>query len=378
MYKVCLLILLSVLLITSCDKESVKEIDFNSFETNSSSSKSETKSTLLERMEHYHVPGVSIAVVTDGKIEWAKGYGISNKIDGQKVNDKTLFQAGSISKPLAALAALKLVEEGKIGLDEDVNIYLRDWKIPKNKFTKDEKVTLRRLLTHTAGVTVHGFPGYKRTDTLPAIEDVLNGKGNTPAIYVDTIPGSIWRYSGGGYIIVQKLVEDISGLPFEKYMAQSILKPIGMENSTFYQPLPSHLHAQASAGYSSKGKIMEGLWNNYPEQAAAGLWTTPTDLAKFCIEIQEILLNKKSGVLSRETVEIMLTAGKNNWGLGLMVLKKGDSLIGFAHRGKNFGYSSDMTASIHKRSALIIMTNGDNGTQLIDEIKNSIFGFYNK
>ena len=168
---------------------------------------------ISERMEHYKVPGVSIAVVENGKIKWGKGYGIANTDNGLEVDINTIFQAGSISKPLAALSALKLVEEGILDLDRDVNEYLKDWQIPDNEFTKDKKVTLRRLLTHTAGITVHGFPGYQQTDTFPSVTQVLNGKGNTPKIFVDTIPGSIWRYSGGGYTVMEKMVEDISGLP---------------------------------------------------------------------------------------------------------------------------------------------------------------------
>jgi CubicO group peptidase (beta-lactamase class C family) len=365
--------LILILLLSSCAKN--QTIDFTSFGVNSLKETSHTGSTLSDRMAHYDVPGVSISVVVNGEIKWARGYGISNTISGKKVQATTLFQAGSISKPLAALSALKLMQEGKIDIDEDVNTYLTDWKFPENTLTEDVKVTLRRLLTHTAGVTVHGFPGYKQTDAFPSIQAVLDGEGNTPAIYADTIPGTIWRYSGGGYTVVEKLVEDISGLPFEEYMTQNIFKPIGMENSTFQQPLPPDLHSEASAAYDAKGRIIEGLWHNYPEQAAAGLWTTPMDLAKYCIEIQEILLGKSSGVLSKETVEMMLIKHKNNWGLGPSLEKEGNSLV-FRHGGKNAGFTNTMISFAYQRKAVIVMTNGDNGRQLIDEIINSIFLHY--
>ena len=316
-------------------------------------------------MDHYDVPGVSIAVIDNGEIKWAKGYGIANTIEGQEVLTKTLFQAGSISKPLAALSVLKLKEDGKIELDEDVNNYLIDWKIPENDFTKDEKVTLRRLLTHSAGMTVHGFPGYQQTDSFPSIEAVLNGKGNTAAIYVDTIPGSLWRYSGGGYTVMEKLVEDISGLPFEEYMAKNILLPMGMENSTYEQPLPSNLHASASAAYDNKGELIEGLWHNYPEQAAAGLWTTPIDLAKYCIEIQKVLAGKADGILTQETVRMMLTKHKNDWGLGPSLTWDADSLR-FQHGGKNAGFTNDMMAFAHRGK----------GGKLIGEILRSVSQYY--
>jgi len=330
---------------------------------------------ILKRMDHYDVPGVSIALVENGEIKWAKGYGIANTIDGQEVLTETLFQAGSISKPLAALSVLKLKEDGKIELDEDVNKYLNGWKIPENDFTRDEKVTIRRLLTHSAGMTIHGFPGYQQTDSFPSIEAVLNGKGNTAAIFADTIPGSFWRYSGGGYTVLEKLVEDISGLPFEEYMAENILLPMGMENSTYEQPLPSNLHASASAAYDNKGELIQGLWHNYPEQAAAGLWTTPIDLAKYCIEIQKVLAGKANGILTQETVRMMLTKHKNDWGLGPSLTWGADSLR-FQHGGKNAGFTNDMMAFAHRGNAIIIMTNADNGGILIGEILRSVSQYY--
>ena len=334
------------------------------------------KYNILDRMGHYKVPGVSIAVVQDGKIRWAKGYGIANTIKERKVDTNTIFQAGSISKPIAALSALKLVEEGILNLDQDVNEYLNDWKIPDNDFTKNEKVTLRRLLTHTAGITVHGFPGYQQNDTVPSIIQVLNGKGNTPKIFIDVIPGSIWRYSGGGYTVMEKMVEDVSGLPLEVYMANNILQPIGMINSTYDQPLGNNYHSNASAAYDFGGEILDGLWHNYPEQAAAGLWTTPTDLAKYCIEIQEILEGKENGVLSEETINQMLNKDKNNWGLGPSLQWEKDSLI-FRHGGKNAGFTNKLISFAYRGGAVIVMTNADNGGELIEEILRSISTYYN-
>lgn len=334
-----------------------------------------TKYNILERMAHYNVPGVSIGIVQDGKLKWAKGYGIANTRDLRKVDVNTLFQAGSISKPMAALAALKLVEEGVIDLDSDVNDYLKDWKVPQNKYTENQKVTLRRLLTHTAGMTVHGFPGYQQTDFFPSLLEVLNGEGNTPEITVDTIPGSIWRYSGGGYTVMQKIVEDMSGLPFEKYMQQQILEPLGMDNSTFEQPLLSAYRKNASAAYDYQGNMISGLWHNYPEKAVAGLWTTPADLSKYCIEIQEILSGKSSDILNRDTVLKMLTKDKNDWGLGPSLKWEGDSLI-FQHGGKNAGFTNTMIAFAYRGNAAIIMTNADNGGKLIGETLRSISNYY--
>jgi len=376
-------IIILILVVTSCKNEKATDIasEINAIENGllpSIQVKDDSIKVfnLLERMEHYKVPGVSIAIVENGQIKWAKGYGIANTESESNVDANTIFQAGSISKPIAALSALKLVEEGKIDLDQDINFYLNDWKIPENEFTQVEKVTLRRLLTHTAGMTVHGFPGYKQTDTFPSITQVINGAGNTPKILIDTIPGSIWRYSGGGYTVMQKMVEDISRLPLDVYMLKNILQPIGMENSTYEQPLRTEDHSNISAAYDGDGKIIEGLWHNYPEKAAAGLWTTPSDLAKYCIEIQKILKGKEDGILSKEFVEKMLTKNKNNWGLGPSLQWEQDSLI-FRHGGKNAGFTNEFVAFANRGNAVIIMTNADNGGSLIGELLRSISNYYN-
>jgi len=334
------------------------------------------KFNIQERMDHYKVPGVSIAIVENGKIKWAKGYGFANTETKTKVDANTLFQAGSISKPVAALAVLKLFENNSLELNTDVNSYLKSWQIPENKFTETEKVTLEKLLTHTAGMTVHGFPGYQQTDDFPEIIDVLNGKGNTGKITVDTMPGSIWRYSGGGYTVMEKVVEDVSGLALEEYMSKNILLPIGMKNSTYQQPITKKWQKNISAAYDRNGKLIDGLWNNYPEQAAAGLWTTPSDLALYCIEIQDIAQHKKEGVLKKETVQKMLTKHKNNWGLGPSLKYEKDSLL-FGHGGKNAGFTNDMNAYAYQGNALIVMTNADNGGKLISEIENAVSSYYN-
>lgn len=373
--------LLLTIVLTSCEKgrENIlsSELDVieNSLRPAIAIKGEDKKFNLEERMKYHNVPGVSIAIVDEGEVKFAKGYGVANTNTNSRVDENTLFQAGSISKPIAALAALKLAQEGIVDLDEDVNTYLKGWKIPENTFTTTEKVTLRRLLTHTANMTVHGFPGYKQKDTFPTDIQVLNGEGNTSKIFVDGIPGSIWRYSGGGYTVMEKVVEDMTGQSLEAYLAKHILAPIGMNNSTYQQPINAEKHTNISAAYDREGKIIEGLWNNYPEQAAAGLWTTPKDLAKYCIEIQEILKGK-SGVLSKETVEKMLTKDKNNWGLGPSLRWEKDSLI-FSHGGKNAGFTNQMLAFANRGDAVIIMTNGDNGGKLMGEIMRAVSKHYN-
>ncbi len=331
---------------------------------------------ITERMEFHKVPGVSIAVIENGKLKWAKGYGYANTETETMIDEETLFQAGSISKPIAALSALKLYDEGKVKLDVDVNTYLKTWKVPDSRHTVSEKVSLEKLLTHTAGMTVHGFPGYQQQDTFPKINDVLNGNGNTGQIEVDTLPGSIWRYSGGGYTVMEKVVEDVSGLALEDYMEKNILHPMGMKNSTYQQPISEKYQNNISAAYDRSGALIEGLWNNYPEQAAAGLWTTPSEIANYIIEIQEIKKGKKDGILSSETIDLMLTKHKNGWGLGPSLQNEGDSLL-FGHGGKNAGFTNNMLASVNQGYGVIVMTNADNGGALINEIENAIANHYN-
>jgi hypothetical protein len=225
-------------------------------------------------------------------------------------------------------------------------------------------------------MTVHGFPGYEQKDSFPTVTQVLNGKGNTPKIFVDTIPNSIWRYSGGGYTLMEKIVEDTSKKPLDVYIAENFLRPIGMSNSTYEQPLSKKHHANASAAYNSKGEIAEGYWNNYPEQAAAGLWTTPTDLAKYAIEVQQIRAGKENGILSKKTIDQMLTKHKNNWGLGPSLRWEKDSLI-FEHGGKNRGFTNQFVSFANRGNAVIVMTNADNGGNLINEILRAVSKQYN-
>lgn len=331
--------------------------------------------TLEERMKNYNVPGLSIAVVENGELRWAKGYGIANTNTGAKVDENTLFQAGSISKPVAALAVMKLLEQGKVDLDADVNTYLKDWKIPESKFTEDQKVTLRLLLTHSAGTTVHGFPGYTQKEDFPSVIDVLDGRGNTDAVVLDTIPNTLWRYSGGGYTIMEKVVEDVSNQTLEDFMAVTFFKPLKMSRSTYDQPINPEEYDNISAAYNGNGEIVEGLWNNYPEQAAAGLWTTPTDLATYCIAVQKGYKEGVDGVLKSSTIKTMLTKHKNDWGLGPSLEKEGDSLI-FQHGGKNNGFTNNMRAYAGLGRAVIVMTSADGGNGLIREIMLGISDYY--
>jgi CubicO group peptidase (beta-lactamase class C family) len=326
---------------------------------------------LADRMAALHVPGVSIAVIHDGKIEWARGFGVT-RIGGPPVTSETLFQAASISKPVTAMAVLRLAESGKLNLDADVNQYLKTWKVPANTFTEKTKVTLRELLSHTAGTTVHGFPGYASDASRPSAVQVLNGEkpANTPAIVVDTIPGTNWRYSGGGFVITQVLLEDVTGQAFPKLMHDLVLAPIGMTRSTYEQPLPQNRMAEAAMPYHPDGQAVPGGPHVYPEMAPAGLWTTPSDLARYAMEVQKAFAGKSNAVLSAAMARQMLTPGKNQWGLGVETGGAAGHPY-FTHSGANEGFQCDLVA-YDSGDGAVIMTNSDSGGQLATEILRTI------
>ncbi|HET9836808.1 MAG TPA: serine hydrolase [Candidatus Angelobacter sp.] len=322
--------------------------------------------TLKQLMDTYKIPGLSVAVVDDYKIVWAKGFGVTEYGGSTPVTTRTLFQAGSISKPVAAVGAMWLVERGKLQLDEDVNQKLKTWKVPENDFTKDQKVTLRRLMSHSAGLTVHGFPGYAVGGPLPNLVQIFNGKkpANTAPIRVDFVPGTKMRYSGGGVTIEQQLVIDVTGKPFPQFMQQTVLSKIGMTDSSYEQPLPAGRAAQTATGTRDDGMAVEGRWHIYPEMAAAGLWTTPTDLAKFGIEIALSKHGKANHVLSQKSVEEMLkpqvvAEGDGNEHVGLAFFLE-DKMPGeFGHNGSDEGFQALLTMNSETGRGIAIMGNSD-------------------
>jgi len=233
-------------------------------------------------------------------VEWAKGYGVTY-VGGRAVTPETIFQAGSVSKPVAALAALRLVEQGRLSLDTDVNKYLESWKVPSNEFTQHAPVTLRGLLSHTAGVSVHGFNGYSAGDSVPTLHQVLDGirPANSPPIRAIAVPGSAWSYSGGGYVVLQEMMMDVTGKSFPSLMQDLVLSPLAMNHSRFDQPLPTALRNNAASPHDADGKPVAGGAHTYPEMAAAGLWTTPTDLARYIIGVQHARRGVAGSVLSK-------------------------------------------------------------------------------
>ena len=332
---------------------------------------------LLDRMQFYKAPAVSIALINDGRIEWARAYGTLEANGKVPATVTTVFQAASLSKPITAMAALRLVQQHRLDLDADVNGSLKSWRIPPNEFTTTQKVTLRRLLSHTAGITVPGFLGYASDASLPALLQILNGAppANSQPIRVDLTPGTKFRYAGGGYVVGQQLLIDVTGKPFSDVLDQLVLKRLGMDHSSFLQSLPEDLASNMAAGHLPNGEVIKGGYFRYPELAPAGLWTTPTDLARFVIEIQKSLHGQSDKVLSREITRQMLTPQMENSGLGLFV-DGVDRVPRFSHSGSNVGFKSYLVGYFDSGQGAVVMTNSENGAQLMLEVLRSIAAEY--
>jgi CubicO group peptidase (beta-lactamase class C family) len=324
-------------------------------------------------MEHYNVPGISIAVINNGELEGVLCKGVRRAQSDGPIRPETLFQAASISKPVTAVAALRLVEEGRLELDQDVNEVLQSWKVPENVLTFDEKVTLRRLLSHTAGMTVHGFNGYPIGEGIPTLLEILDSKSpaNSEAIRVELVPGSRYGYSGGGYVVAKQLLADITSKNFQDLMVELVFAPLDMQNSSFLQPLPQEETSHAAEGHSLNGEPIIGGWYVYPELAAAGLWSTPSDLACFLIEVMKSMKGQSNLILSDTMIQKMLQAqgGDGTWGFGMGFLRAGEGntfhiLIG----GSNQGYRSKMVAFPEIGQGAVVMANGEAGEELNNEV----------
>ncbi len=336
-----------------------------------------TEWTLAERMKFYKVKGVSIAVIHNYKIEWAKGYGFANEDEKIPVTTNTLFEPGSLSKSVHALAIMQMVQEGKINLFADINQYLHTWKFPYDSVSKGRKITLLNLLSHTAGLGVHGFEGYKKGDSLPTIQQILNGTApaNSRAVRSVFEPNKKMEYSGGGTMISQILLMDVSYKNYDNYLDEHILQPLQMNNSSYTQPLPENKVSLAAIGYDSLGVALSFKYPIMVEQAACGLWTTPTDMCKFIIELQKSLMGKSNKILTQKNAELMLTPYMDERvALGFFI----DDSKGyryFSHQANNRGFSGVFYGSFKDGNGLAVFINSEND-KIVKEIGLSIIDTY--
>jgi len=333
--------------------------------------------TLAEGMAQSHVPGISVAVIDNGQIDWARGFGVKQAGTADPVTTSTLFESQSISKAVTATATLVLVNSGRLSLDKSPNVYLKSWKLPYNEYQAQEKVTLRRILSHSSGLTVGGFAGYRAGEPLPSLLQILNGEepANNPPIRVDFVPGSKFRYSGGGAEVMQQLLIDVTGQPFPELMRRLVLTPVGMTSSTYEQPLPQARWAEAASGHDGEGAVVKGKWPIQPEMAAGGLWTTPTDIAKWVLAITSAWQGEQNKLFSKRIATEMLTVQKAPYGLGVEVEGTGPSLE-FSHGGSNFGFRAQVVMFPAVGKGAVIVANGDRADWVIISLIKSIASEY--
>lgn len=342
-------------------------------------SRGEVGATIEDRMAAHHVPGLSVAVIDDGEVVHASGHGVRRTGASHEVTPQTLFQACSISKPIAAMAMLRLVERGTLDLDADVNDQLTSWRLPANGGW-EPRVTLRQIASHSAGLTTSGFPGYRRDEPLPSLHDILTGTApaNTFGVRVDTVPGTQFRYAGGGTTVMHQLLEDVTGTPLPDLLRELVLEPLGMRDSSYVQPLPEPLHERAASAHLRDGSVVPGGWHVYPEMAAAGLWTTPADLARYAIGVQRCVAGQEGALLSAELAEDMVTpqidSGRpffEHLGLGPFLGGSGPTRR-FGHGGGNEGFKCQLVAYVERDLGIAVMTNSDNGNALCGEVADAV------
>ena len=335
--------------------------------------------TLTQVMQRYRVPGMSIAVIRDFRIHWARGYGVADVETGTPVDVNTAFQAASISKPVTAMAAVKLAQDGRFSLDDDVNTLLKSWKVPASEYTKTTPVTPRSLFSHTSGSDDgFGFPGYAPDAARPTAVQVIRGEApsNTGSVTFGRPPYRAVKYSGGGITIMQLALTEFTGRPFADLLRELVLGPLGMDGSSYEQPPAPAWAPRLARAHNGAGRRMGAPWHVYPEQAAAGLWTTPSDLARFAIEVQQAVRGPRGKVLTQASArEMTAPVGTGPFAVGLQMGKLGEGWY-FMHGGSNWGFQCNLLAHLRKGYGVVIMTNGDAGGLLIREIEGRVAAAY--
>ena len=335
--------------------------------------------TLDDAMKKIGVPGASVAVIKDFEIQWSRGYGVADVTSGARATPDTLFQAASISKPITAMAVLKAVQDGRLTLDQDVNELLASWKVPRNDATARQPVTLRGLLSHTSGTDDgFGFPGYNPNAPVPTPVQILKGEkpSNVGAVVVARPPLTAYKYSGGGLTLVQLLLTDVLKRPFPDILRETVLAPLGMSHSAYEQPLSPERDRQAARGHDRSGAAGDVKWHVYPELAAAGLWTTAPDLARFGIELQKSLQGRSNRVLTRATTFEMATpVGVGPFAIGMDVRNLGEGWY-LGHGGSNWGFQCLLLVHKLKGYGVAVMTNSDSGGRLVAEVRDRVAAAY--
>lgn len=337
----------------------------------------EDLSSIKNRMLELKIPALSLTLINKGEIEWADIYQNADFPEQQNLDCSSIFQAASLSKPVTFLAAVRMSSAGKIDMDKNIQEYLKDFVIPKGKQTDENPVTLRNIFAHTSGINPGGYEGYAKNLPLPSDLDILRGGAgvNTPAIKVISPPNESLAYSGGGYTLAELAIQNIFNDEFSNIMRKWIIEPAGMKYSKFAQPLSASDSLRAAKGYTQSGIVIEGGWNNYPEQAAAGLWSNSIDLAQFLIEIYNAYQGRSS-IFSQTDIKSMISDERDGSVYGFIFNRSGDD-ISITHYGGNAGYRTGMTISLTSGNGLVYLINSDNGGALGNELFLSASQVYN-
>ena len=324
--------------------------------------------TVAERMAHHNVPGLSVTLIKDGEIAWTAGYGLLEADGAIAVDENTLFQAGSIAKPVTVLAAMRMAEAGLIDLDVDVSAYLKSYTLPEGAQTADNPVTLRHLLAHTSGVTPGGYSGYARSESIPSDVQILTGEepANRSGLQVETAPGERHAYSGHAYTLAEVVLHDVTGRDFATMMADWIFTPLGLDSLTYDMPLPAGLHDRAARGHDGAGVQVDGGWRNHPEQAAAGLWATSQDLAGLLIALHDAYRGENR-LLSQSGAQMIWGEERDNHSFGWII--RDEAFV--AHGGSTWGYRGYVLINPQSGDGGVVLASGDNGGALAAEILRS-------
>ncbi|HZZ36626.1 MAG TPA: serine hydrolase domain-containing protein [Caulobacteraceae bacterium] len=334
--------------------------------------------TMDERLAHYECPGVGVAVLEDGKVSWSAGYGRIERGLDRPVEADTVFAGASISKPITAALVMQQVERGVLDMDADVNGYLTAWKVPENAFTRATPVTLRHLLSHKAGTTVHGFGRVPPGAASPSLLDVLSGRppAVTPPVIVDKTPGGTVRYSGGGYMVVQLVLEEMTGKPFAALAREMIFDPLGMSRSTFVDPLPPELQPFAATGHDEEGAPLPEKWTSCPMAAAGGLYTSAGDFGAFMGACRDAYVGRPTPLMSQATAKTMLTlTPPDDFALGWRVVGEGAEAR-IEHGGSCTGYQCETTCYLESGKGAVVLTNAVSGLTFYWEVLNAIADLY--
>lgn len=329
---------------------------------------------IQDRLAHYRVPGVAVAVVDRGRLDWAAGWGTSGAAG--PVEASTPFQVGGVSQVAAALALLKLAGDGALDLDAPVNRALRSWKLPVNAQSASRPVTPRMLLRHTAGIGARALAGYAASESVPGLQDVLDGSAlaGTPPVRVEDPPGTAYAPSPGGYAILQRLVQDLERRPYARFVRDALLDPLRMADSGF-EPLPKTLRERAATGHDALGEPIPGDFRRYPIAAAAGLWSSARDLGALLAAIQSALRDQASLLDPAQVREMLATGGLDGAALGWRLEGEGGAAR-FRQSGATDGYRCEVVGWLEGGRGAVVLTNGDAGSALAEEVLAAVASVY--